>query len=147
MRMNLTTLMLAAALSLTAVPAMADMGGSMSAPTPSTMATTAGYAFELAGKPQSTNGTSVVSVQLMHNGKPVVGAIIIESHADMSPEGMGTMTAPIKALPTTTPGTYRFEVQNGSVWKKPGKWALTFSAKVQGEADTVHGSVVVELGT
>jgi hypothetical protein len=58
---------------------------------------------------------------------------------------MAAMTAPIKPMPTSTPGVYAFEVQNGSVWKKADKWELSFSAKVQGETQTVHGAVVVTL--
>jgi len=106
---------------------------SMSAPAP--MAVSAGYHFELAGPVQSKAGKSVVSVRLIRamDKKSVTGAIIIQSRADMGPMGMAAMNAPIKALPVTTPGVYPFEIQNGSVWAKPDKWALTFAAKVQGE--------------
>jgi Cu(I)/Ag(I) efflux system membrane fusion protein len=118
---------------------------SMSAPAP--MAMSAAYKFELASPVQSKSGRSVVSVRLVHamDKKPVIGAIIIQSRADMGPGGMASMNAPIKALPVTTPGVYSFEIQNGLVWKKADKWALTFAAKVQGEAATVSGSLVVEL--
>jgi len=112
------------------------------------IAATKDYRFELAGAPQkSGNGASIVSVRLLHlpDNKPVAGAIIIESRADMSPIGMGAMAAPMKPLPEQPSGTYRFEVQNGSVWKKPDNWALTVAAKVQGEPETVRGSVVVKL--
>jgi hypothetical protein len=63
----------------------------------------------------------------------------------MGPIDMADMTAPIKALPVTTPGIYPFEVQNGPVWRKRANWALSFAAKVQGEPATVRGSVIVEL--
>jgi len=117
----------------------------MSASTP--MAMTSAYRFEVVGPVQSTSGTSIVSIRLVHttDNKPVVGAIIIQSRADMGPIGMATMKAPIKALPVTTPGVYPFEVQNGTVWSKPDNWALSFEAKVQGESATVSGSVVVAL--
>jgi len=113
------------------------------APVPSAEA----YRFELAGPVQSQDGTSIVPVRLIHltDNKPVAGAIVIESRADMGPIGMGEMTAPIKTLPVTTPGIYPFEVQNGAVWKKAGEWSLSFGAKVQGEAGTVRGSITVEL--
>jgi hypothetical protein len=118
---------------------------SMSAAAP--MAMTTIYRFELAGPVQSLGGKSIVPVRLVHvtDGKPVIGAIIIESRADMGPIGMAGMDAPIKALPVTTSGVYSFEIDNGSVWSKPDKWALTFAAKVQGEAATVRGSITVEL--
>jgi len=106
------------------------------------------YRFELAGTQQKeSKGASVVSVKLVHlpDNKPVSGAIIIESRADMSPIDMAAMTGPVKPLGEQSPGTYRFEVDNGAVWKKPDNWALTFAAKVQGEPETVRGSVIVKL--
>lgn len=106
------------------------------------------YRFELAGNPQKEgNGTSIVSVKLVHlpDSKPVSGAIVIQSMADMGPIGMAAMTAPVKPLPEQPSGIYRFEIPNGAVWKKPDNWALTLDAKVQGESETVHGTVVVRL--
>jgi hypothetical protein len=112
---------------------------------PSAMAAT-GYRFELAGPVQAAGaGKSIVSVHLMHEGKPVIGAIIVQSRADMGPGGMADMNAPIKLLGGKPPGTYRFEVANGPVWKKPDNWALSFGAKVQGVAQTISGSVTVKL--
>jgi hypothetical protein len=129
------------------IPAFAadTMGMSMSGPKPGAMAASTGYRFELAGPPQSAGGKSTVAVRLIHGGKPVAGAIIIQSRADMGPIGMASMTAPIKPLGEKPPGTYSFEVSNGPVWKKPDSWALSFGAKVQGEAQTVTGSVTVAL--
>jgi hypothetical protein len=129
-----------------AVPTFAadNMGMAMSRPKP--VATMAGYHFELAGPAHSVGGgKSIVAVRLVHDGKPVAGAIVIQSQADMGPIGMAGMTAPIKALGEKPPGIYRFEVENGPVWKKPDNWALSFGAKVQGVAQTVTGSVTVKL--
>ena len=128
-----------------AIPASAqDMPGmSMSGPKPA--AATMGYRFELAGSVKSAGGKSTVAVRLMHDGKPVAGAVIIQSRADMSPMGMKNMTAPIKSLGEKPPGTYVFEIANGPVWKKPDDWALSFGAKVQGVAQTVSGGVTVKL--
>jgi hypothetical protein len=104
------------------------------------------YSFELAAPPKSeAAGKSIVSIKLLHGGKPVTGAIIIQSRADMGPIGMASMAAPIKSLGEQPAGTYRFEVDNGSVWKKPDNWALSFGAKVQGVAQTVSGNVTVKL--
>ena len=113
---------------------------------PKTAAATADYQYALAGPAKSAGGgKSIVAVRLMHDGKPVPGAIIIQSRADMGPINMASMTAPIKALGEKPPGTYSFEVSNGPVWNKPDNWALTFAAKVQGVAQTVGGSVTVKL--
>lgn len=123
----------------------ADNMGNMKMSAPAPMAMSTAYTFELAGPVKSEAGKSTVSVRIVHDKKPVTGAVIIQSRADMGPIGMAAMNAPIKALPVTTPGVYPFEIANGPVWKKADKWALTFAAKVQGQTETVHGSVVVEL--
>ena len=104
----------------------------------------ADYRFETVGKPQpATGGKSVVSVRLVHvpDNKPVPGAIIIQTKADMGPDGMADMTASVQAVAGKEPGIYRFEVQPGMA----GKWMLSLAAKVQGESETVRGSVVVQL--
>ena len=101
------------------------------------------YRFELAGNPQATGGKSIVAVRLTHtpDNKPVTGAVIIQTRADMGPDGMKEMTAPVKALPSKDPGVYLFEVEPSMA----GGWILTLAAKVQGEAETVRGSVTVKL--
>ena len=53
--------------------------------------------------------------------KPVPGAVIIQTRADMGPDGMNEMTAPVKALPPKEPGVYLFEVEPGMA----GGWMLT----------------------
>lgn len=141
---RLVSLVVAAAMPLAATPTFAaDAAMQMSSSKP--MAT-AGYRFELAGPPQSGGaGKSVVAVKLLHDGKPVTGAVVIQTRADMGPMGMAAMTAPITSMGEGPPGTYRFEVDNGPVWKKPDNWALSFGAKVQGVAQTVTGTITVKL--
>jgi hypothetical protein len=137
---------IAFSLIVSTIPTIAQdsMGMAMKASRPKAM--TSGYTFELAGPVKSAgSGKSLVSVRLMHDGKPVLGAIVIQSRADMGPVGMADMTAPIKSLGEKPPGTYRFEVINGPVWKKADNWAISFNAKVQGVAQTVGGSVTVKL--
>ena len=102
------------------------------------------YRFELAGNPEAAAGAkSIVAVKLTQakTGKPVPGAIIIQTRADMGPDGMKEMTAPVKALPPKEPGVYRFEIEPGMA----GGWMLTLAAKVQGETETVTGAVTVKL--
>ena len=101
------------------------------------------YRFELVGKPQSARGKSIVSVRLVHlpDNKPVTDAVVFETRADMGPAGMPTMTAPIKAMPPAQGGVYRFEIEPGMA----GAWGITLAAKVQGERETVRGSVTAEL--
>ena len=105
-------------------------------------AATTDYRFELIGKPQLSAHKDIVQVRLVHvaDGKPVPDAVIFESKADMGPEGMATMGAPVKALPAKD-GVYSFEVEPGMA----GTWALHLAAKVQGEAETVRGTVNAAL--
>ena len=127
-----------------ATPSLAQMDMKMSGPM--AMKSDGPYRFELAEPPKSGGaGKSIVAVRLLHDGKPVTGAIIIQSRADMSPMGMATMTAPIKSLGEKPSGIYRFEIANGPVWNKPDNWAINLSAKVQGVMQTVTGSVTVKL--
>lgn len=108
------------------------------------------YSFELVGKPTVKAGVNTVLVRLVHipDRKPVSGAVIFQIRADMGPEQMAAMTAPVKVAPAGSngqPGVYGFEIQNGPIWNKPGKWALTLAAKVQGETETVRGTVNLDL--
>lgn len=128
---------------ITIIASFGTLGPSLAAPDAKP-----GYRFELVGQPVKTGpGVSVVSVRLVHlsDKKPVPKAVIFETRADMGPEGMAAMTAPVKALPESNPGTYPFEITFGPVWNRPGGWALTLAAKVQGERETVRGNVTVTL--
>jgi len=100
------------------------------------------FRFELVGKPKLSAKKDVVQVRLVRiaDGKPVPDAVIFESKADMGPSGMETMTAPVKAMPPKG-GVYGFEIDPGMA----GAWALHLAAKVQGEPETVHGTVNADL--
>ena len=101
------------------------------------------YRFELVDTPTAAGGKSTVQLRLVHlpDLKPVAGAVIFETKADMGPDGMPTMAASAKLLPETTPGIYRVEVAPDMA----GNWAISVAAKVQGEAETVRGSVTTKL--
>lgn len=100
------------------------------------------YRFELVGKPQLLGQKDVVQVRLVHatDGNSIADAVIFESTADMGPAGMPTMPASVKALPVKG-GVYSFEVAPGMA----GTWALHLAAKVQGEPETVRGTVNIDL--
>lgn len=100
------------------------------------------YRFELAGRPQPNGGGDIVQVRLVHasDSKPVPDAVIFESSADMGPMGMATMTAPVRAMPPKG-GLYSFAVEPGMT----GTWALHLAAKVQGEPETVRGTINADL--
>ena len=97
------------------------------------------YRFEFVqAKPAGKNLTDV-TVKLTHvsDGKPVSGAVIFQTKNDMGPSGMGEMTGKVTPQPADPAGLYNFRTETGM----PGTWALTLSAKVQGEAETVRGTV------
>jgi YtkA-like len=121
--------------------AFAFASGNAFAAVPSLAAST-DYRFELVGKPLLSGQKDIVQIRLVHvsDGKPVPDAVIFESKADMGPEGMATMGAPVKALPSKD-GVYSFEVEPGMA----GTWALHLAAKVQGETETVRGTVNADL--
>jgi hypothetical protein len=82
-----------------------------------------------------------VAVRLAHkaDGKPVANAVIFRSKLDMSPDGMGEMTAKLAPEPSNEPGIYRFKAEPTMA----GRWALKLMAKVPGESDTVEGAVIL----
>ena len=100
------------------------------------------YRFELTGKPQLSAKKDIVQVRLVRvaDGKPIPDAVVFESKADMGPSGMETMTAPVKALPAKG-GVYSFEIDPAMA----GTWALHLAAKVQGEPETIRGTVNADL--
>ena len=73
---------------------------------------------------------------------PITGAVpdaaIYASRLDMSPDNMPTMTMPLAPVPGGEPGVYRFRTNLAMA----GGWALTLTAKVQGEEGTVENRLV-----
>jgi hypothetical protein len=97
------------------------------------------YRFELAEARLAGPGKTDVTLRLVRtsDGRPVPDAVIFQTRADMAPAGMPTMTGNVAAQSGQRPGTYRFAVDTGMA----GNWALTLSAKVQGEPETVRATV------
>jgi YtkA-like len=58
----------------------------------------------------------VVSVRLKHKatGKPVTGAVIVQTRIDMSPDAMEEMVSPLPPVPSSDPGVYSFRKVHGS---------------------------------
>jgi hypothetical protein len=104
----------------------------------SASAATADYRFEVASAQPAGAGTTNVAVRLVHatDNKPVVDAVIFESKTDMGPAGMAEMPGKVMPMPGKD-GLYHFMTQTGMA----GTWALHLAAKVQGETETVRGTV------
>ena len=98
------------------------------------------YAFEAVAKDVRSGAGSELAVRLVHkpDGKPVEGAVVFRSRLDMSPENMEAMTSEVAPESSTEPGVYKFR---GDL-TMDGNWALKLQAKVQGEPETVQGTVV-----
>jgi YtkA-like protein len=103
-------------------------------------AAAAGYVFEPVSAAVKSGNSSEIAVRLVNksSGKPVEGAVLFRTQLDMSPDGMGDMLAEHKAMPTDEPGVYKFNAD----LSMPGGWAFKIMAKVPGETETVHGTVV-----
>nr|RAV91020.1 hypothetical protein DBT45_09645 [Aerococcus tenax]RAW03849.1 hypothetical protein DBT41_10825 [Aerococcus urinae] len=98
------------------------------------------YQFELVKAEPAGPRVTDVTVKLVHipDNKPVPDAIIFETKADMGPSGMKGMKGQTSLLPASVePGMYRISAETGM----GGTWALALAAKVQGETETVRGTV------
>lgn len=100
------------------------------------------YEFQLVSKELKAGAPAEIAVRLVHkpDGKPVPDAVIFTTRLDMGPDGMEEMTTPVTAVPGGAPGIYRFKAKLSMA----GDWALSVGAKVQGEADTVQGKLLLK---
>ncbi|TQF36832.1 conserved exported protein implied in the cusBA heavy metal efflux RND system [Bradyrhizobium sp. UNPF46] len=121
-----STAALAATLSLAVSAAMAGAGD---------------YAFEPVTGQMKKGDDVTLSVRLTNKqtGKPVADAVIFKTRVDMAPDGMAEMESAVAPLPSQEPGVYAFRTD----LPMAGRYQVTLSAKVQGEAETVTGKVIV----
>lgn len=100
------------------------------------------YAFELVQREVKQGYGTTILVRLVdeRTGKLVPDAVLFISRIDMSPDGMGAMTAPLELQADTLPGYYRFETDLAM----EGGWALTLAAKIPGLPDPVQGRLVLQ---
>jgi YtkA-like len=118
---------LAATISVIAFTAMAGAGD---------------YAFEPVNPEMKKGDDVIVAVRLTNKttGKPVPDAVVFKTRVDMGPDGMAEMESPVAPLPSKEPGVYTFKTD----LPMAGRYQVTLSAKVQGEAETVIGKVIVK---
>jgi carbon monoxide dehydrogenase subunit G len=97
------------------------------------------YKFEVVSTQPAGPATTEVTLRLVHlaDGKPVTGAVVFQVRGDMGPEGMADMATTVTPEPAQPNGLIRYRVATSMA----GAWALTLSAKVQGESQTVKGNV------
>jgi hypothetical protein len=97
------------------------------------------YAFQAVKADVKKGDGAIVAVRLVHKptGKPVTGAVIVQTRIDMAPDGMASMASPLTPVPSNEPGVYAFKTELSMA----GRWLLSISAKVQGEPETVVGKI------
>ena len=110
---------------------------------PAAVAAAQDYRFEAAGPPVKSGKATIVKIRLVHlpDGKPVPGAVIFQTRFDMGPDGMAEMTAPATLARSSDRNLYQLELEP----QMGGNWALSLSAKVQGETETVSGTVPITI--
>lgn len=99
------------------------------------------YAFALTGG-EIHRGQGVdlaVSLTDLRTNSPVSGAVIFTTRLDMAPDGMEAMTTPVEVMPEGEPGIYHLKAD----LVMGGNWRLQVAAKVQGEAETVQGELIL----
>jgi hypothetical protein len=99
------------------------------------------YALEPVKAEMKKGDDVIVAIRLSNKttGKPVSDAVIFKTRVDMAPGGMAEMESPVTPLPAKEPGVYAFKTN----LPVAGRYQLSLSAKVQGEPETVTGSVVI----
>ena len=100
------------------------------------------YGFELVDREIKQGYGATITVRLVHRptGRVVPDAVVFMTRLDMSPGGMGDMTAGLEAVSDTLPGYFRFETD----LVMEGAWALNLAAKVPGQVGYVQGKLVLE---
>jgi hypothetical protein len=99
------------------------------------------YEFQLAQN-EIKSGEAIVAIRVVHKptGKPVPDAVIFSKRLDMAPENMATMTTPLEPVENSEPGVYRFKTK----LTMDGRWQLSVAAKLQGEAGTLQGRLIIK---
>jgi hypothetical protein len=99
------------------------------------------YAFKIISNALHPGDGAIISVSLtdMRTNTPVTDAVIFTTRLDMAPEGMEGMTTPVEAVASDIPGQYQFKAD----LTMAGNWRFQIAAKVQGEAETVQGELIL----
>ena len=120
----------------------AALAATLSLAASAAMAGARDYAFELVNPEMKKGDDVTLSVRLTNKqtGKPVSDAVIFKTRIDMAPDGMAEMESPVAPLTSKEAGVYAFKTD----LPMAGRYQLTLSAKVQGEAETVTGKVIVK---
>lgn len=96
------------------------------------------YRFEAVQPHVAVSPQTELAVRLVHlpTGKPVTDAVILPARMEM-PMASGSMATTVSAARPDGKGAYAFTADLNMA----GTWKLQVAAQVQGEAETVTGSV------
>lgn len=121
---------------------IAALSATMSIASAAAMAAASDYVFEPVNAEIKKGDDVTVALRLTNKttGKPVPDAVIIRTRVDMAPDGMAEMEAPVTPLPAKEQGVYAFKTD----LPMAGRYQVSIYAKVQGEAETVTGKVVIK---
>jgi hypothetical protein len=108
----------------------------------SAFAAASDYFFEPVNAEVKKGDDVTVAVRLTNKvtGKPVPDAVIIRTRVDMAPDNMAEMESQVSPVPAQEPGVYAFKTD----LPMAGRYQISVAAKVQGEAETVIGKVVIK---
>lgn len=99
------------------------------------------YAFSPVDDHVPASKSSTIKVRLIHipTQTPVTNAVIFQPKLEMPMAGMAPMGTTVKAGAPDGSGAYILSADLAMA----GSWTLTLSAKVQGEAETITGSMPI----
>jgi len=97
------------------------------------------YKFELVGAQPAGPAKTDVTVRLIHlpDHHPVLNAFAFGVSAGMGAADIPSMPGEVTTGPAQPDGAYRYQIGTTMA----GAWTLTLSAKIQGETQTVKGTV------
>ena len=121
--------------------ALVVWGTLLLATTTLTVAAPGNYRYEAVELRPNGAGRTTLAVRLVRaqDNQPIE-VVILDAKTDMGPSGMADMSGKVTPISSDPPGLYRFAIETGMA----GKWELVLTAKVQGEADPVTGTVTYD---
>jgi hypothetical protein len=97
------------------------------------------YLFEPVKNKIKSSNVATIAVRLVHqpSGRPVSGAVIVQTRIVMAHDGGAEMDSAFLPLASPEPGVYAFMAP----LTMAGSWFLSIAAKVPGESETVVGRI------
>ncbi len=90
---------------------------------------------------QGDDTAFTVLVTNLRTPTPVTDAVIFATRLDMAPDGMASMTAPVKALPSDVPGQYRFQAD----LTMAGAWRFSVAVHFDDESEVIRREVILRV--